>query len=131
MADQVTLHYWTLWCPGGATGIYFGRGALDPTDKLLVHAAPSLLNVEITAGKDRLLATANDLAASQESPICLLTWQGDQITRADLWPTAEHYGLPVLLPGGEVGILNEWWNAADQKEWRWQVTFYNTIRADA
>jgi hypothetical protein len=131
MTNQATLHYWTLWCPGAATGIYFGRGALDPTDKLLVHAAPPLLNVEITAGKDRLLASANDLAASQESPICLLTWQGDQITRADLWPTSEHHGLPVLLPGGEVGILNEWWHAADQKEWRWQVTFYNTIRADA
>ena len=131
MARQATLHYWTLWSPGAATGIYFGRGALDPTTKLLVHAAPSRLNVEISQGKSILIASAQDLAATQDSPICLLTIDGKRVTREDLWPTREHHGLPVLLPGGEVGILNEWWHAADQQEWRWQVTFYNSIREDA
>ena len=128
MTKQTTMHYWTLWAPGAATGIYFGRGALDPTDQLLVHAAPPTLNVEVTEGKATLLATANDLEATQESPICLLTRKGDAITREDIWPTAAHHGLPVLLPGGEVGILDSWWNADDQQEWRWQVTLYNTIR---
>jgi hypothetical protein len=128
VADQPTLHFWTLWAPGAATGIYVGRGALDPTDQLLVHAAPPLLNVEITEGKSTLLASANDLEATAETPMCLLTRRGDHITREDLWPTADHYGLPVLLPGGEVGILDQWWHANDQKEWRWQVTFYNSIR---
>ena len=33
--------------------------------------------------------------------------------------------VPVLLPGGEVGILLSWWNAAGESEWRWQVEFYN------
>ncbi len=125
MAEQTTLQYWTLWCPGGATGIYVGRGAIDPTTQLLVHAAPPLLNVEISRGKGNLLLTANDLPATQDSPICLLTVQDDTIRREDIWPTSQHHGLPVLLPGGEVGILNEWWHAADQSEWRWQVTFYN------
>ncbi len=128
MSDEQQLQHWSLWVPGAATGIYFGRGALDPTDRLLVHAAPPVLNVEITQGKRELLATANDLEATQESPICLLTRQGDSVTRTDIWPTEEHEGLPVLLPGGEVGILQDWWNAEDQKEWRWQVVFYNSIR---
>lgn len=131
MAIEATLYYWTLWAPGAATGIYFGRGALDPTEKLLVHAAPARLNVEISRGKRTLIASANDLAATQESPICLLTIDGNRVTREDLWPTQEHHGLPVLLPGGEVGILNDWWHAADQQEWRWQVTFYNSIREAA
>lgn len=128
MANESKLQYWTLWAPGAATGIYFGRGALDPTDQLLVHAAPPKLNVEISAGKERLMATANDLAATQESPICLLTRNDGTITREDIWPTADHHGLPVLLPGGEVAILDHWWHAEDKKEWRWQVTLYNNIR---
>ena len=128
MTNETSMHYWTLWVPGAATGIYFARGALDPTEQLLVHAAPPILNVEITEGKQTLLATANDLEATQESPICLLTRRGNSMSREDIWPTAKHHGLPVLLPGGEVGILDAWWNADDQKEWRWQVTFYNSIR---
>jgi len=128
MTNEAKLHYWSLWAPGAATGVYFGRGALDPTDRLLVHAAPATLNVEIYAGKKTLLATANDLAATEETPICLLTRDGETITREDIWPTADHHGLPLLLPGGEVAILDQWWHADDQKEWRWQVTFYNSIR---
>jgi hypothetical protein len=31
----------------------------------------------------------------------------------------------VLLPGGEVGILKQWWNAEDESAWRWQVEFSN------
>lgn len=50
---------------------------------------------------------------------------GDQITLQDLWPEAEDIGRPVLLPGGEAGILRSWWNAVDGSEWRWQVEFYN------
>ena len=48
-----------------------------------------------------------------------------QGTREDLWPAAEDIGRPVMLPGGEVGILRAWWNAKDGGEWRWQVEFYN------
>jgi hypothetical protein len=33
-----------------------------------------------------------------------------------------------MLPGGEVGILLDWQHAPDQKEWRWKVEFYNSIR---
>jgi len=35
------------------------------------------------------------------------------------------WGAAIILPGGEVGILRSWWNAADGSEWRWQVEFYN------
>lgn len=54
-----------------------------------------------------------------------LAQEGGRIERADRWPTATDLGCPVLLPGGEVGILLAWWNAADGSEWRWQVEFYN------
>jgi hypothetical protein len=54
-----------------------------------------------------------------------LTMRGRRIERLDLWPEAEDNGRPVILPGGEVGILLDWWNAPDGSEWRWRVEFYN------
>ncbi len=49
-----------------------------------------------------------------------LTFSGSMQRSAD-----HDLGSPVLLPGGEVGILLSWRNAADESEWRWQVEFYN------
>ncbi len=43
----------------------------------------------------------------------------------DRWPEAADQGNLVILPGGEVGTLLEWWNAADGSEWRWKTEFYN------
>ncbi len=38
---------------------------------------------------------------------------------------ADDLGSLVILPGGEVGTLVEWWNAPDGSEWRWRLEFYN------
>jgi hypothetical protein len=54
-----------------------------------------------------------------------LTRRGNQVEREDVWPTEADIGRPVILPGGEVGILQSWWNAKDGSEWRWQAEFYN------
>ena len=51
--------------------------------------------------------------------------RGDQIERHDLWPTPEDIGRLVILPGGEVATLTQWWNAEDGSEWRWQLSSYN------
>jgi hypothetical protein len=45
--------------------------------------------------------------------------------REDRWPTEADLGSLVILPGGEVGTLVEWWNAPEGNEWRWRVEFYN------
>lgn len=123
------LQYWSIWYPkAGSTGLPFARGRLDATEKLLVHAAPPVMTVEVYNEEYRPIAFARDLESTQDSPICLLTRRKDTVERQDLWPDESHIGLPVLLPGGEVGILQHWWHADDQKEWRWQVEFYNTVR---
>jgi hypothetical protein len=31
----------------------------------------------------------------------------------------------VILPGGEVGTLVQWWHSDDRSEWRWQIELYN------
>lgn len=123
------LEYWSLWYPkAGSTGLPFARGLLDATERLLVHAAPNVVTAEVYTSEQQLAAHGQDLEATLDSPMCLLTRRGDEVTREDLWPDSTHLELPVLLPGGEVGILKSWWHAADQKEWRWQVEFYNSIR---
>ncbi len=126
MPDR-TIEQWSIWYPKAAsTGLLLARGRLDPTERLLVHAAPPVLTVEIHNGAGERVGYGQDLEATQDSPICLLQRTGEEIERADIWPGAEHIGLLVLLPGGEVGVLQQWWHAEDHSEWRWQVEFYNS-----
>lgn len=129
MDTQQTLQYWAIWYPkAGATGILIGRGLIGPTDELLFHAAGEVITVEVTDAAGNRLAYGKDLRQTNSTPMCRLRREGDRIFREDIWPTEEDLGLLVFLPGGEVGTLKAWWNSEDQKEWRWQAEFYNTIR---
>ncbi len=128
------LYDWELWYPkAGATGILFARGRADPTAVMLVHAVPPVLTVTVrTEGGDgphnAWIAQGVDLPATAETPIARLTLEKAVVRREDIWPTRSDIGCPVLLPGGEIGILLQWWHAEDHSEWRWQVEFYNCIR---
>jgi hypothetical protein len=125
-----TLEFWEIWDPRpAATGVLIARGALDPTDSLILHAAPELATVEVRDVQGRRLAYGADLERALESPMCRFRRQGESITREDLWPQEEDIGSLVILPGGEVGTLMSWWHADDRMEWRWQVEFYNSRRA--
>lgn len=128
MAEQ-DLHYWEVWYPKAtATGMLVGRCRIEPAERLLLHAAPDVIAVEVYDDARELIARGRNLAATQSSPMCLLSLEGRAVVREDLWPTAEHIGLPVMLPGGEAAILKSWWNADDRLEWRWDVEFYNSRR---
>lgn len=121
-----TIQIWDLWYPhGAATGVPFARGRLDATNVLLVHAPPESLSVEIRSEAGQRLAQGQDLARTADRPMARLTRRGEQIEREDCWPTEADIGRPVILPGGEVGLLRSWWHAADGSEWRWSVEFYN------
>jgi hypothetical protein len=126
MTNRTPLQLWDLWYPlAGATGISFARGRLAATNILIVHAPPASLTVEIRSDNGRRLAYGKDLPQTADRPMAVLIRQGDQVTRQDRWPTKADIGQLVLLPGGEVGVLVQWWNAKDGSEWRWQVEFYN------
>ncbi len=121
-----SLQIWDLWYPGAAaTGLSFARGRLDATEVLLVHAAPDALDVEVRGDDGRILARGEKLPRTMDTPMARLTRRGDAIDREDIWPSPADIGRPVILPGGEVGTLIEWWNAPDASEWRWRVEFYN------
>lgn len=118
---------WEIWYPNAASdGLLLARGKLDHTETLWLHAAPDTLRVEVRDADGQRLALGDQLALSGESgPMTRLTRQGHEIAREDRWPTEADLGALVILPGGEVGQLTAWWNAADGSEWRWSVEFYN------
>lgn len=126
MADQQT-ELWDLWYPkGGATGISFARGRVDAgVQVMLVHAAPEYLAVTVQDGDGEIVAQGQDLKVTTDSPIARLTRRGDRIEREDIWPGADDLEQLVILPGGEVGTLKQWWHAPDHSEWRWQIELYN------
>ncbi len=118
---------WDLWYPkAGATGIPFARGRIGHSaEVLLVHAAPEVLTVTVRGADGRIVAEGQDLPRYADTPITQLTRRGDQIEREDIWPNASDLGRLVLLPGGEVGTLLQWWHTDDHSEWRWQIELYN------
>ena len=123
------LQYWEVWDPrAAATGVLIARGQLDPTDTLILHAAPDVATVEVSDSRGVRLAYGADLERSQQTPMCRLRREGASITREDIWPQKGDLGGVVLLPGGEAGILTGWWHADDRIEWGWQVEFYNSRR---
>jgi hypothetical protein len=123
------LEYWEVWYPrAAATGVLIARGAIAPTDTLIVHAAPDVIMVEVSDSHGIRLAYAADLERTQWTPMSRLRRSGGSVTRGDIWPAQRDIGMPVMLPGGEVGVLQAWWNAEDKMEWRWQVEFYNSRR---
>lgn len=125
MADKST-HDWEVWYPkAGATGLPFARGRVDPTDVMLIHAAPPVLSVTVRDQDGRVLAEGTNLEATDDTPMLRLTRRGDTIKREDIWPGTADLGTLVLLAGGEVGILTSWWHADDHSEWRWQIELYN------
>jgi hypothetical protein len=124
------LEVWDLWFPeAGATGVSFCRSRVESEaagDRVLVHAAPPVLDVTVRSADDgRVIADGVGLRRGEPGPISFLVREGDQIRLDDGWPDDGDLGRLVLLPGGEAGTLRAWWHADDRSEWRWTVEFYN------
>jgi hypothetical protein len=123
------IEVWDLWFPdAGATGVSFARSRVEADaagDRLLVHAAPTLLDVTVRNEAGEVLAQGEHLERREKGPMSFLVRRHREITLEDGWPTQADLGRLVILPGGEAGILHEWWNAEDKSEWRWSVEFYN------
>ncbi|MGR6963703.1 DUF7712 family protein [Geodermatophilus sp. URMC 61] len=111
---------------GGMNGLEFARcTTASGFSRVLVHAAPARLQLEVRADDGSLVLGADADRDGDYSPITLLELDGGQVRRREVWPDPELYGLPVLLPGGEVGVLTAWQHASDRSWWRWSVEFSN------
>ena len=97
---------------------YFGKAWAKPGEALLVHAVPRFVRFR------RLDADAEwcePLERNGDQPMTLLLLEKRR--REEVWPGAEHSGLPVLLPGGEEGRLLRFEHSADGERWTWAVEF--------
>ena len=118
---------WQIRSPeGGAKGLEFALAEMDAGyATVLVHAAPSRMQVVVTSG-DRVVARADDLSDDARSTPMSRVWIAEgTLSRENVWPSEVDVGLPVILPGGEVGILLSWWNADDESEWSWRLELHN------
>ena len=106
-------------------GISFARAAAAFSERVFVHAAPTVLRVEVSDDRGQRIAFGDQLRRQSDAPMTLLTVRNRQVTRTDIWPADGDLGTLVILPGGEAGTLAAWWHAPDHSEWRWQVEFYN------
>jgi hypothetical protein len=126
MIDPQPVETWDLWYPGAAaTGLPFARGRLDPTEVLWVHSPPKKLDVTVRRFDGSVRARGQVTRDGPYHPMARLNLDGAQVSREDRWPSADDLGSLVILAGGEVGTLIEWWNAPDGSEWRWRLELYN------
>lgn len=124
--DNVPDDYiWEIRTPGGMLGIEVAKAVAQACPVVLAHSLPDKVSVTVRNGAGTEVAKGDGLEADGSTPMARLCVSGGEVTRRQVWPTQEDLGRPVILPGGEVGILCEWWNAADGGEWRWRVEFHN------
>jgi hypothetical protein len=120
------IYVWTIRSPDGASlGLEFAHCLMDPCDRVLAHALPERADVEVRDENGNRVAKGAGLAGESPAPMSSLTIVDGDVRRENVWPTSEDLGVPVILAGGEVGLLERWWHADDRSEWRWSVEFYN------
>lgn len=113
---------------GGMNGLEFARAlTAGGYERVLVHAAPALLSVEVRADDGTLVVAGDADRVGDYSPITALELRGTSLSRSEVWPGRADLGLPVLLPGSEVGLLTAWVHAPDHSWWRWSVEFSNHV----
>lgn len=112
----------------GMNGLEFCRcTTAGGFSRVLVHAAPANAQIEVRDDADHLIATGRPEREGEYSPMTLLEISGSEVSRSEVWPDESYYGLPVLLAGGEVGLLEKWEHAGDRSWWRWRVEFSNHV----
>jgi hypothetical protein len=111
---------------GGMNGLEFACcTTAGDFRRVFVHAMPASASIEVVADDGRVISRGDLERTGEYSPITELIVDGDAPRRSEVWPDAGDLGVPVLLCGGEVGILRDWENADDHSWWRWTVEFSN------
>jgi len=121
-------YIWELRNPDGAMlGTEFARAVSAATDVILAHSLPERVDVIVRDGNDCVVAQGEQLSGGTEAtPMARLRLRDGAVTRESVWPSDEDVGRFVILPGGEVGKLESWWNADDGSEWTWRLEFHNS-----
>lgn len=96
---------------------FFGKAWKLPGEALLAHAVPRYLRYR----RDGEPGWRDPLESAGPMPIALLDLEHG--VREDLWPDESHRGLPMLLPGGEIGRLVSFERDEDLDRWTYVLEF--------
>lgn len=102
---------------------FFGKAWVLPEERLLIHGLPRYVRVRRLEQPE----FGAVMPRTGPEPMALIDLAGG--VRSEIWPDLAHYGLPVLLPGGEVGRLQKFEHTPDGEEWTWALEFRGS-RAD-
>lgn len=96
---------------------FFGKAWKKPREPLLLHAVPRFIRFRPIDEE----GWGEPLKQDGGHPMTLLKMEEGR--REDLWPTDEHVGLPVLLPGGEEGRLLHFEHDEEPDRWIYTLEF--------
>jgi hypothetical protein len=99
---------------------FFGKAWKSPGERVLMHTRARYVRVR------QLLPTedaewGNPLETPGETPMSIVSME--EQAREDVWPGQAHHGLPMLLPGGEIGRLQRFEYAPDGSTWTYTLEF--------
>ena len=99
---------------------YLGKAWKSPGEPVLLH-----VSVPFVRYRELLPADSDEwsepLRTEGELPMTLVRME--EGAREDLWPTEDHLGLPMLLPGGESGRLQRFEHEPDGSSWIYTLEF--------
>jgi hypothetical protein len=99
---------------------FFGKAWKSPGEAVLMHAPVRFIRYrQLLPAEDR--EWCEPLETSGQQPVTIVRME--ERVRQDVWPGEEHVGLPMLLPGGEVGRLRSFEHADDGSSWRYVLEF--------
>ena len=96
---------------------FFGKAWKEPGEALLLHAVPRFVRFR----PDGDPAWRKPLERAGDIPVTLLRME--EGLRRELWPDATHEGLPMLLPGGEIGRLLRFEHQEAPDRWTYALEF--------
>ena len=96
---------------------FFGRAWKRPGEAVLLHAAPRFVRFRPDGEKE----WRGPFESDEPRPVTLLDMEDGM--RTELWPDERHVGLPMLLPGGEIGTLLRFEHTEDPERWIYALEF--------
>jgi hypothetical protein len=96
---------------------FFGKAWKTPGEPVLLHAVPRYVRFRPDEEPD----WHEPLERSGDQPVTLLRMEDGE--REELWPDGSHEGLPMLLPGGELGRLLRFEHTDDPVTWTYALEF--------
>jgi hypothetical protein len=119
MTDEPQIPWAVESSKDGERWRFLGKGWTSAGEPLLVHGASTFLRYRCLDPDDGTWTAPLERTAN--TPIALLDLKS--ANRTEIWPDESHTGLPVLLPGGEVGRLLRFEHSADGDRWTWALEF--------